>query len=128
MGLFNLRTGKQVDGPEAVVVSDLDAMVANPVAFRLHGKVHRMRPITVKEFFAVSNALLSLERLKSDDRLTDEQIIDLYFQIIHSVCDSVTKNDIKSMTHAQAGALIQLIVDHVTGRAHVPIPDEQKKN
>lgn len=127
MSLFNLRTGKVLDGPEAVVVSDLDAMIANPVAFRLHGKVHQMRPVTVKEFFAYANALVGLERLKSDEKLSDEQIVDLYCQLIQAVCDTVSKDDVKAMTHAQATALLQLVVDHITGKAHAPASDDVKK-
>ena len=50
MSLFNLKTGKPIEMPESQVVSDLDAMVAMPVAFRLHGKVHYIKPISVREF------------------------------------------------------------------------------
>lgn len=131
MGLFNIRTKKQVDGPEAVIVSDLDAMVANPIAFRLHGKVHHLRPVTTKEFFAYSNALISLDRLKEDSKISDEEILDTYLRLIQAVCDTIDREDVRKMTHAQAGALIKLIIDHVTGRVHAPEPateEEQKKN
>jgi hypothetical protein len=126
MGLFNLRTGKPVDGPEATIVSDLDAMVANPIAFRLHGKVHHLNPVTVKEFFAYSNALLSIQTLQSKSDLSDEEIVDLYAKLIQSVCTSITKDDVKNLTHAQATALLNLIIEHITGRAHVS-EDEKKK-
>ena len=130
---FNLRTGKAIDGPEAVVVSDLDAMIAQPIAFRLQGKIHHLNPITVKEFFAYSNALLSIERLKEREVLKDEDMVNVYHGVIHSVCDSITKDDIKNMTHAQAAALLKLIIDHVTGKASLqPKADQgssvEKKN
>lgn len=128
MSLFNLRTGKELDGPDAVIVSDLDAMVANPIAFRLHGKVHQLRPVTVKEFFAYANALLGLERLKSDEKLSDEQIVDIYCQLIQAVCETITRDDVKAMTHPQASALLQLIIEHINGKAHAPEKDEKKKN
>lgn len=126
MGLFNLRTGKALDGPEAVIVSDLDAMVASPIAFRLHGKVHHLRAVTVKEFFAYTNALLSLERIKENANISDDQIIEIYQGIIGALCESITKDDIKKMTHAQAAALLKLITDHITGKAHAPV--DEKKN
>jgi hypothetical protein len=129
MGLFNLRTGKPLDGPEATVVSDLDAMVAAPIAFRLHGKVHHLKPITVKEFFAYSNAMLSLQRLEDAEKMSADQIIDLYFSLMSSVCESITHHDIKAMTQAQAVALVKLIIDHVTGKTQVgPEPEEKKSN
>ena len=126
MGLFNLRTGRELDGPEATVVSDLDAMVANPISFRLHGKVHQLRPVTVKEFFAYANALAGLENLKAGNKVSDEGMVELYLKLIKSVCETVSTEDVKSMTHAQATALLQLIVNHVPGRAHVS-GDEKKK-
>lgn len=125
MALFNLRTGKPLDGPEAVIVSDLDAMIASPIAFRLHGRVHYLKPVTVKEFFAYANALVSLDKLKTDDKLTDEQLLEMYCRLIQSVCDTVTVEDVKSLTHGQATALIQLIVEHISGKAHAD--SEQKK-
>jgi len=128
VGLFSIKTKKQVDGPEAVLVTDLDAMVANPIAFRLHGKIHHLRPVTTKEFFAYSNAILALDRMKDDSKMTDDEILDSYLKLIQAVCSTVTFDDVRSLTHAQASALIKLVIDHVTGRViETPEPD-QKKN
>lgn len=131
MGLFNLKTGKQLELPETQVVSDLDAMVAHPVAFRLHGKVHSIKPISVKEFYAFTNAVISLQALESAEQLTPSQVIDLYQRLIQSVCETVSRADIEQMTQAQCGALLNLIVECVTGKAQVEESKEtpaEKKN
>lgn len=130
MALFNLKTGRPVEMPEAQVVSDLDAMVAHPVAFRLHGKVHYIKPISVKEFYAFTNALAGISALESEQKLTSAQVIDLYERLIASVCDSISRREIEMMTQAQCAALLQLIVECVTGKAQTE-PGEasgEKKN
>jgi uncharacterized protein YkvS len=128
MGLFSLKTGKAVDGPEVQVISDLDAMVAERVAFRLHGKVHYIKPISVKEFFAFTNALVSIQALQQTDKVDVDHVVELYHGLIQSVCDTVSRKDVQAMTQAQAGALIQLISDCVTGRAHAKNDGDEKKN
>lgn len=126
--LFSLRTGKPVEQPQANLVSDLDAMIAHPVAFRLHGKVHFIRPISVKEFYAFTNAMLSVQGLEKAEHVTPAQIIDLYYRLVASVCDSIDRSDIEKMTQAQCGALLNLIVEVVTGKAHVESEESEKKN
>jgi hypothetical protein len=130
MSLFNLKTGKPIEMPESQVVSDLDAMVAMPVAFRLHGKVHYIKPISVREFYAFTNAMISLQGLEKAEHVTPQQIIELYFNLIRSVCDSVARPDVEKMTQAQCGALLNLIVECVTGKAQVEkeAGAEEKKN
>lgn len=129
MALFNLKTGKPVEMPEAQVVSDLDAMIAHPIAFRLHGKIHHIKPISVKEFYAFTNAIASIGSLEKQEKVTTAQVIDLYTRIICSVCESITRKDVEMMTQAQCGALLSLIVEAVTGKAHVEPGqvDEKKK-
>lgn len=119
MGLFNLKTGKALESPETQVVSDLDAMVAHPVAFRLHGQIHEIRPISVKEFYAFTNAIVSLQGLEKAEHITPTQVVDLYQRLIQSVCDSIERSDIEKMTQAQCGALLNLIMECVTGKAQV---------
>lgn len=92
-------------------------MIAEGVHFKLHGKTHELRAITVVEFFSYTDAMMKIATLKESAQLSDEQILDLYYAIIHSVCDSVTRADVKKMTHAQAAALLKLVVEHVTGEA-----------
>jgi hypothetical protein len=126
MGLFSLKTGKAVDGPEVSVISDLDAMVADRVAFRLHGKVHYIRPISVKEFFAYTNALVAIQSLEKAETIEANHVVELYHGLIKSVCESVTKKDVQDMTQPQVAALIQLVSDCITGKAHVGATE--KKN
>lgn len=132
MSIFSLRTGKPLEQPQAQVVSDLDAMVAHPVAFRLHGKVHFIKPITVKEFYAFTNAINSINALEKQEHVTSGQVLEMYEKLICSVCDSVTRKDVENLTQAQCGALLNLIIECVTGKAQVDSvqagASEEKKN
>lgn len=131
MGLFNLKTVKPVEAPQAQIVSDLDAMVAHSVAFRLHGKVHQINPVSVKEFYAFTNAILTLQSLEKAESISPAQIIDLYQQLIQSVCETIERKDIEAMTQAQCGALLNLIIECVTGKAQAeeqPAQSAEKKS
>lgn len=127
MNLFNLRSGKQLDGPVAVV-SDLDKMIAEPIAFRLHGKVHKIKPVSVSEFFKYTNALAALTRLKDKDAFTANDILVRYYDLIAAVCDTITYKDVEQMTHAQIAALFSIVIEAVTGKAHASNDEDEKKN
>lgn len=126
MNLFNLRTGKKLDGPVAIV-SDLDKMISEPIAFRLHGKVHSIKPLSVKEFYKYSNALARLNGLRDKDQVGKDDLIDSYFVLFSSVIDSFTIKDLENMTQVQVSALFQLILDAVRGRAYTDEEEEKKK-
>jgi len=107
------------------VVADLDAMVSEPFAFKLHGKQRIIKPIQLEEFLKYTNAYAMLWNKAEDGtkKLSDEKLLDIYVALFTSVCDDITKDDIRKMSQAQIGALFQLISDAVTGKAHV----DQKK-
>lgn len=107
------------------VISDVDAVVAKPVGFKLHGKTHRIEPITTQKFFEWSGSLASIYALKDKKDVTPDEIVDCYFNVIHSLCETVTREDIKKCEQAQLAALYGLIFDHCTGRAHTE--EYQKK-
>lgn len=108
----------------ADLVADLDAMVSEAIAFKLHGKQHIVKPISLEEFLKYTNAYSQIWNSTDEKKkLTNEQFIEMYHQLFSSVCDTITIDDIKRMSQAQVGALFQLISDTVTGKAHV----DQKK-
>lgn len=108
----------------ADLVADLDAMVSEAIAFKLHGKQHIVKPISLEEFLKYTNAYSQIWNSTDEKKkLTNEQFIEMYHQLFSSVCDTITVDDIKKMSQAQVGALFQLISDTVTGKAHV----DQKK-
>lgn len=107
-------------------IADLDAIVAEAVPFKFQGRLHFIKPITLREFLKFTQANADFHaRLTSDSKLTADELASEYEKVIQSVCDSITKKHILSMEQAQVAALYQLIIDAVTGQ--VATPDEGKK-
>lgn len=115
MNLFNLKPARN----DIPVVSDLDSMIADSVPFRFAGKIHYIKPISVLEFYQYTQALGKLMELKDSEKVTGEELVDCYFNLFKSVCDTITHTDIEKMTTAQAAALFSLTIDCVSGKAHV---------
>ena len=99
------------------VVADLDALIEQRVSFKLHGKVHEIKPISSKDFLIFTNNLSKLMELKDKNKIEAEELIEKYHGLISSLCDTIKIEDIESMTQPQVGALFQLLLDSVTGKA-----------
>lgn len=127
--MFSLFNKKRLE--DSHVVADLDQIIAQPVGFRFGGKTHQIVPISTKEFYALANATAQLWALKDAKEITPDQLIDRYYSLVASVCKTIKRRDIEGMTQAQVTALYALIMDAVTGKAHVRTPlgeeDEKKK-
>lgn len=127
--MFNLKPTRS-QSASGVIVTDLDALIETPVKFRLHGKDHILNPISTVNFLKVVGKLQELIQLKDDEKavenLKTEDFINRYYGLFSEVCDTITKKDIGLMTHAQLGALISILVEHIQGKTHSEV--EKKKN
>lgn len=105
--------------------ADLDAIIAEPIYFKLHGKRHAIKAISTKEFFKVSTALANVWDLTDKNQITAKELVDRYTELFSSICSTITREDIENMEQAQAVGLLQLVMDAMTGKAHVA--DYEKK-
>jgi hypothetical protein len=122
--LWPARTKAQA--PKDVPVTDLDAIVAEPVYFKYHGKIHRVEPVTFEDFLKFTNAQSELfSSNRNNEKMTPEQLVARYYSVISSLCKTVSLEDIRSMEQVQIAALYQLIMDMVTGQ--VKLEDGKKK-
>jgi len=106
------------------VVADLDRMISDPVGFRFQGKIHVIKPMTQEVFLRAASAFAKMDQMRKDPVYDPEKLIAVYVDLFNKVCDTIGENEIRSMTDAQRGAVVQQIVDCITGRAHA---DEDKK-
>ncbi len=106
------------------VVADLDAMIADPVAFRFQSKRHIIKPISTVEFLKYVRASVHVAETLKSDKASKEDVIDAAFDVIASVCDSMRRKDLEAMTQAQVGALLALISKCVTGEIYAKAPEE----
>lgn len=108
----------------ATIVSDLDALIAEPIAFRFQGRVHEIQPISTLELVRFTNAWASLSELNGkSDAISVSDLVDAYTKVISAVCPSITRSHVEDMTQAQIAALFQLVMDSVVGKSHVE-PDQ----
>jgi len=119
-----LPTRQASQGP----IADLDAIVAEAVPFKFQGRVHFIKPITLREFLKFTQANSEFhQRLSSDGAITSDQLADEYEKVIGSVCDTIKKKHILQMEQAQVAALYQLVIDAVTGQVKTPEDEGKKK-
>lgn len=129
MSLFSIKPKNFVQPSAASIVSDLDALIAEPISFRLHGEIHSINPISTIELLRFTNAFARLKVLnETSGTLSVDDLIGAYTEVISSVCPSITRKHIESMTQSQIAALFQLVLDSVMGKAHVaPEQSDDKK-
>jgi len=99
-----------------VMVADLDALLTKKVSFKLLGKIHTIDPLTVFQFTNFAAAYGEVLRLHEQEKVTSEELIDVYYNLVASVCDTVSREDISKMTQQQVNGLFQIMVDLHTGR------------
>lgn len=101
------------------VISDLDALISQPIGFKYLGKDHIIEPMTTENYIEVCQGLYDMDivaRRKEDDpEFEKDAIYAAYFRFIHSVCKTITLEDLKKAKIAQLHALIALIIKHVKG-------------
>lgn len=131
MGLFSLKPARtQYTAEDVKVVADLDALIAQPVGFKLNGKTHVIKPVTTEQFFNLITKLEQLDTLKrkiaATSDIDENEFVKAYHEVFSVACDTMTKDDLYQMTHAQRAALLQIILQAVGGTAQVD--QAQKKN
>lgn len=125
MRLWPARSAKH---QEAEVVADLDAMLSEPIAFRFQGKTHIIKPISTAELLKYSNAAFRVSEVMKDEKATHDSVTDAAYGVISSVCSSITRKDLQKMNQVQVGALLNLVIECVTGKIYARgEPEAEKK-
>jgi hypothetical protein len=126
LGLKRKTNPNTPQNETAVLVADLDKIVAETAAFRLHGTVRYIRPIPAEKFFRYAAALGDLSALK-DKTLDQKSFVLAFFEVIKNVVDPITLADVEGCTLQQIAALYSVILDCVTGKEEKTEIDEKKK-
>jgi hypothetical protein len=109
------------------IVADLDAIVCEPIYFKVLGKTHALKPIDTGTFLAMIGgfgAMLDVKvKADSNEKITDDELVRAYGKLFSAVCDTLGEKEVRRLTHAQLWGILALITEHVTGRAHA----EKKK-
>lgn len=110
------------------VMADLDRLLTSPVRFKFAGRTHLISPMTTENFFRVTDAMNAISKL-SDSKKADkkEAFVDAYTNVFSVACPSIKRKDVESMTLAQCGALLSLIVECVQGKAQKKNPQTEQE-
>lgn len=110
------RQKQKAKGLAPVMVSDLDAMISQPVSFKVLGKTHVIQPLTVQQFTQFAFAYSQIMALHNQEVVTPDELVEAYYKMVSSVCDTVTKEDISKMSQQQVAGLFQIMVDLQAGK------------
>ena len=130
MNLFRLKPTRSAHTDDTEIVSDLDALVAKPIAFKWGGEKYTIRPFTTEQFFKFSQSLNELDKLakqkgQSDTSVLLDEWVSAYVKMFRVACPEITREDVEEMTQGQVAALFNLILECVAGKAQADI--EKKK-
>lgn len=110
------QDAKRKQGRTPVMVSDLDAMISQPVSFKVLGKVHTIEPLTVEQFTRFAFTYSKIISLQDQEHVSPDELIEAYFEMVSSVCNTISRENIKRMSQQQVAGLFQIMVDLHTGR------------
>jgi len=103
----------------AEIVTDLDALIVKTVSIQWQGRAHVLKPISTAEFLRVTEALAQMDKLRQrEGGFKLDELVDVYTDVIGSVCDTIDRREILKMSQAQVAALLQTVIDHVAGRVN----------
>lgn len=102
---------------EVKVIVDLDRLISESVGFMLHGKLRRIKSMTQENFLRVVNELAALDLMRAKSERDPKALHAAYIKLFKQACEPINDEDLNKMTDAQIGALVQNIIECVTGRA-----------
>jgi len=101
------------DGVE--LIADIDAIIEKTLSFKFMGRIHKLKSLDLENFMVWSNAWASMFELKNKET-TEEETLQKYHEVIASMCDTITIDDLKKAEQPQIAALFGLVIDHALGK------------
>src|SRR5689334_17326762 len=98
-----------------IKIADLDKINNRKYYFSLHGVDHEVCPPSMGDWFEIVNSNQNLWSLKDREKLTTDEVVDSYFELLSKMCPTLTKDDIRKSKQWQLTALWQIGVDMMNG-------------
>jgi hypothetical protein len=129
MALFNFKPARSVEVPDdCKIVTDLDKMVSQKIAFKWNGSTHFINPISTETWLDFLNAMaglsMALESVRKGEKDSQDKLLKQYGCIFSLVCDSIKPEDVYNMTQHQVAALMNVITKCLSGE---PFVENEKK-
>jgi hypothetical protein len=107
---------EQVQGGEGVVL-DLDQLTPQPIRFRMYGKIHEARPVSVGQFGEIYNGITKIDALAVKKQLKGDKLYRAYIRALKPVCPTVSALDLAKMTRLQQVAFFLFVFKVISGEA-----------
>lgn len=109
------------------IYQDLDAVLNEPVSFKIVGEVHTLNPPSTEGFYRFIKSMNKLYSLSADS-MTPDEIVGIYCEIILPLVPTLSKASISKMTIQQANALFSFVVETILGKRSDDFSVEEKKS
>jgi hypothetical protein len=107
------------------VVADLDRMLGDLPGFRFQGRIYRVKAMNTAVWLQLCNELAGLNLRMKDSGFDRAEVRKRYSSLLGKAVDGIRFEDVDRMTDAQLGAVVQLVVECVTGKAYVEDPKKK---
>lgn len=102
---------------DAPVIADLDAILAEPVYFKWDGKNHAIKPMATKQYLKVLDKYSDLFSMnKAEAKPTEQELINGFGDLFSMCIDTIGRAEVAQMSPVQVGAIMQLIIESITGK------------
>lgn len=113
------------------ILSDFDSMVTEEVGFKFMGKIHILKPVSVENFMRITIAYRKLidmlQKRSQGEALTDKEVFQRYYDLIHPIVPTIQIDQIESMTLVMLNNLVNLVLRQISGDPTL-YDSDQKKN
>ena len=120
-----IRAALRMPPSDVRLVCDLDAILTETVGFKFDGVIYEIPPISLEKFILAVQGLAVLDSLKQKKELNGTELLDAYESLFRLVCPKLTRKIIQDMGHQRIGALLNLIIEVIMGKATLTL---EKKN
>lgn len=103
------------------VLTDLDALVDQPIYFKLQGRTYKIKPMDTEQCFVAWAQFSRLDALIKTKEVSMTDAIEVYADLFESVVEDFERKVVRDMTQAQCGALLKLVFDTVSGQAQAEV-------
>ncbi len=95
---------------------DLDSIVSTEAIFKFKGVEYVLRSITSRAFMEYCNAITEVQALFRSKEITEDKVLEVYKDVVASVCPEFPVDQVQDMTRLQIAALLQMILDFTQGK------------
>jgi len=132
VSIFSIKPTRQ-DYEPIKIVSDLDALVQESIAFTLFGERHILKPVTLEQFFKCTNLFAEIDGYMKQVGSASadlDSFLGVFHKLVSQVCETMTIEIVKKMSLQQVAALIGVVMDQVSGKASIKYTSSEveKKN